>query len=139
MRAVLDPNVLVSALLSPGGTAAGALRAWLHGEFELVVSPLLLEELERALGYPKLRKRIEPEEARRFRELLAETATMAENPSDPPSVRSGDPDDDYLIALAASERAVLVSADEHLLELEGKIPVYSPAGFHSRFLTESEV
>lgn len=39
MRAVLDPNVLVSALLSPTGTPARIVLAWAEGRFELVVSP----------------------------------------------------------------------------------------------------
>lgn len=55
MRAVLDPNVLVSAVLSPRGAPADVLRAWHDGRFELVVSPHLLDGLERVLAYPKLR------------------------------------------------------------------------------------
>jgi predicted nucleic acid-binding protein len=40
----------------------------------------------------------------------------------PPS-RSVDPADDYLLALAESERAILVSADEHLLEPADELSV----------------
>jgi hypothetical protein len=58
LRAVLDPNVLISALLAPAGTPAAILRAWSAGAFELVASPLLLAELERALAYPNLRASI---------------------------------------------------------------------------------
>jgi len=133
VRAVLDPNVLISALLSPGGAPAQVLMAWLHGEFELIVSPLVLQELARALGYPKLRRLIEADETHRFVDLLARAATMAADPEDAETVRSRDPGDDYLIALAASERAVLVSGDRHLLELEGQIPVFTPAAFLARF------
>jgi predicted nucleic acid-binding protein len=42
---------------------------------------------------------------------------------------SVDPGDDYLIALASSQRAALVSGDKHLLDLAGKIPVFSPREF----------
>ncbi len=58
MRAVLDPNVIMSAVLAPAGSPTKVLQGWLDGDFELVVSPLLLAELERAHGYPKLRKRV---------------------------------------------------------------------------------
>ena len=58
MRAVLDPNVIIAGLLSPSGGPAHVLQAWELGEFELVVSPALLEELARAITYPKLRGRI---------------------------------------------------------------------------------
>ena len=136
MRAVLDPNVIISALLSPDGAPARALLAWLRGEFELVVSPLLLAELKRALAYPKLRRRIEPQEARRVMELLSSSAKVAANPGEPPPVRSRDPGDDYLIALASGERALLVSGDEHLLELAEDIPVLSPARFLTRLTLE---
>lgn len=40
-----------------------------------------------------------------------------------------DPDDDYLIALAHSQNAVLVSGDSHLLDLSGGAPILSPADF----------
>ncbi len=129
MRAVLDANVMISALLSSDGAPASAVRAWLEGRFELVVSPLLLRELKRALAYPKLRKRIGPEEAGRVLELLGSSATVVEDPSGPPPVRSPDAGDDYLIALANAERAALVSGDEHLLGLPGDLPVFSPADF----------
>jgi uncharacterized protein len=129
VRAVLDPNVIISGLLSPTGTTARVLRAWERGEFELVVSAALLEELERALAYPKLRRRISEEDARAVLHWLAESATSANDPKAPPAVTSADPGDDYLIALAESRRAILVSGDQHLLDLADEIPVFPPALF----------
>jgi len=129
VRSVLDPNVLISALLSPDGAPARTLIAWLDGEFEVLVSPLLLAELERALAYSKLRKRIEPDEAARFVEWLRRTATLVDDPDDPPPIESADPGDDYLIALASFRDAALVSGDRHLLGLSGELPVYRPARF----------
>ena len=132
MWAVLDPNVLISALLSPNGRAADVVRAWRRGEFDLIVSPLLVEELERALTYPKLRRRIPEEDAHDFVRWLLESATLASDPDEEPPAHSSDPGDDYLIALAASRRALLVSGDSHLLDLSGEIPVESPARFLKR-------
>ncbi len=129
MRAVLDPNVILSGLLSPGGNAAQLLRAWEGGEFELIVSVALLEELGRALGYSKLRRRIPEEEAGRVLQWLSESATVAGDPTIEAPVRSADPGDDYLIALASSAQAILVSGDKHLLDLADQIPVLEPAGF----------
>lgn len=129
MRAVLDPNVIISALLSPGGAPAQLLRAWRQGAFELIVSGALLAELENALAYPKLRKRITAEESRRVLLWLAGSARIADDPEDPPEVRSPDPGDDYLVALAQNEAAVIVSGDGHLLQLAGSVPVFSPARF----------
>jgi putative PIN family toxin of toxin-antitoxin system len=129
VRAVLDPNVLISALLSRDGAPARVLRSWFDGGFELIVSERLLAELERALAYPKLRKRVEATEATEFVELLHRGANVRPDPSDPPSVRSADADDDYLIALAESTHAVLVSGDRHLLALAERAPICTPADF----------
>ena len=129
MRAVLDPNVLISALLSRDGVPAQVLRAWLDGFFELIVSDRLLNELERALSYPKLRKRVEPSEAIEFSELLRRGARLLDDPADAPSVRSPDPGDDYIIALAETAQAMIVSGDKHLLGLVQQLPVFSPADF----------
>jgi putative PIN family toxin of toxin-antitoxin system len=127
VRVVLDPNILISAMLSPSGAPARLLARWLAGDFELIASRQLLAELERALTYPKLRERIQPEKAARFMEFLHLRAEDVEDVPDPPR-RSPDPDDDYLIALSASARAVLVSGDAHLLGLAGSIPAYSAQG-----------
>jgi len=129
VRAILDSNVVISGLLSRTGSPAQVLLAWQEGRFELIVSPWLLEELGRALAYSKLRKRIPPEEATAAVGWLAEGATLVDDPPDEPPIRSQDPGDDYLIALAAQQRAALVSGDRHLLALAGRIPVYAPREF----------
>ena len=129
MRAILDPNVIISALLSRDGTPAQLLRAWLEGRFELVVSPMLLEELERALAYPKLRERIRPDEAEALVAWLRREANVRDDPTEPPGSHSADPGDDYLLALAERERAALVSGDRHLLALSEELPVLTPREF----------
>lgn len=133
MRAVLDVNVIISALLAPHGSPARVLRRWIEGAFALVVSPLLLAELERALGYPKLRDRITEDEADTLIELLRREAQLVDDPPGPPDVASPDPDDEYVIALAAATRSVIVSGDRHLLGLADSIPVYTPAEFLETF------
>jgi uncharacterized protein len=129
VRAVLDVNVVVSALLSPAGAPARVLIAWQQGRFEIIVSPLLLEELARTLRYPKLRRHISPQEAKRVVTWLSAEARLQSDPAGPSPVRSADPGDDYLIALAIAADAVLVSGDDHLLSLSGELPIYSPARF----------
>ena len=129
MRAVLDVNVIVSALLSPSGTPARIVEAWQDGRFDILVSPLLLGELQRTLTYPKLMRRIAPESTDRIIDWLARFAILVDDPATAPPVRSSDPDDDHLIALAAKERAVLVSGDDLLLSLRPGLPIHSPAEF----------
>jgi putative PIN family toxin of toxin-antitoxin system len=128
VRALLDANVLVSALLSRTGAPARIVSLWLAGEFELVVSELLLAELERALAYAKVRARIPAEDAAELLVLLRETAVVATDPDTPPR-RSPDPGDDYLLALAETQGAVLVTGDQHLLGLADRFPIRTPRAF----------
>ena len=128
MRAVLDPNVLIASLLSRSGAPARIVSCWLAGEFELVVAEALLAELARALAYPAIRERITADEASAFVGLLRQTVPPAPDP-EAPARHSADPGDDYLLALAEAELAVLVSGDQHLLALAGELPIFTPRAF----------
>lgn len=132
MRAVVDVNVLISGALSAKGSSARILRATRDGRFELVISELLLAELTRTLAYPKLKKRIPAEKAAAFANWAREHDTLAEDPASPPPVGSRDPDDDYLLALAISHRAYLVTGDEDLLVLSSDLPILTPAQFATK-------
>lgn len=132
MRAVLDVNVLISASFAAEGACSSALLArWLAGEFELVASEVLLDELRRALAYPKLRSRISGGQAEAFVDLLRRGTTVAASRDTPPPRRSRDPGDDYLVALAAATDSILVTWDGDLLAL-GELPVESPPAFLAR-------
>ena len=128
MRAVVDVNVLVSSVLSRSGAPARLISAWLDGAFEMVVSPMLLDELRRVLAYPKIRTRIPEVDAEQLIVLLGR-ALAREDPLTGPNVEITDPDDAYLVALAATERAVLVTGDRGLLALADRIPVMAPGDF----------
>lgn len=52
MRVVLDPNVLVSAAISPAGPPRQILTAWTNERFDLIVSPAVLDELADVLARP---------------------------------------------------------------------------------------
>jgi len=129
VRAVLDANVLISAVLSRHGSPARLLVAWQAGSFELIVSPMLIAELRRAFAYPKLRHRVRPEDADAFVDWIARSAIVADDPVDSTTIRSADPGDDYLLALASAERALLVSGDAHLTSLAGRAPILAPPAF----------
>lgn len=128
-RAVLDPGVLVSALITPTGRPAKLLLAARAGDFELIVSPQLLDELEAVLRREKFRRYVDLDGVTAYLDLLRRDAQLAADPETPPPIRCTDPDDDYLIALAHSQSAALISGDSDLLELAKEIPVFSPADF----------
>jgi len=130
VRVVLDPNVLVSAVISAAGPPREIVMAWVEGHFDLVASPALIGELRDVLARPRLRRWVSEATATEFIDGLAQDALMIDDP--PPLARlSPDPDDDYLIALARSAEAdYLVSGDRHLLDLADQLPpVLTPRAF----------
>jgi len=136
VRAVLDVNVFISALLAPTGAPARLFMRWLAGDFELIVSERLFSELARALAYPKVRPRVSREEARALIDLLRATATISLDAKKPARI-SRDHADDYLLSLAVSSSSVLVSGDRDLLEMASDFPIYSPASFLAKLVGDS--
>ena len=130
IRAVLDTNVYVAALLSRDGSPARIIRALGDGLLDTVVCPRLLAELRGVLARPKIAERVDAARAEDFMQWLGRVATTVPDPGVIAQV-SPDPDDDYLIALALIGRAeVIVSGDAHLLGLTDTSPrTLSPATF----------
>jgi uncharacterized protein len=129
-RAVLDTNVLVSALCSPGGGSARLLLELRSGAFELVMSPLLLLELRDVLRRDKFRRYVSEAEADAYLELIRSEAVVRADPGPSSDPLSADPDDEYLIDLARDARVdALVTGDAHLLDLRAIIPAMTPAEF----------
>ncbi len=59
-RCILDTNILVSALIVPGGIPAYLYQCWRTGLFTLITSEDQLDELRRVTRYPRVRKYIRP-------------------------------------------------------------------------------
>src|SRR5574341_601743 len=119
IRAVLDANVLVSGILSPGGTPGAVMAAWRQQRFLLITSLALLTEIDRVLTSPKI-ARWHGWSAPRLRAFLAELAHFSlQTPGEPRlTVVKADPDDDrYLEAAVEGNAEYLVSGDQHLLAL----------------------
>jgi putative PIN family toxin of toxin-antitoxin system len=117
LRAVLDTNVVLSALVFGGGSTATVRQAWQSGRLKPLVSTTTAQELIRVLAYPKFRL-----SAGDQRELLAdylpdaEAMTLPEPPPRVPDCR--DPDDLPFLHLAAAGKAdLLVTGDADLLSL----------------------
>lgn len=106
-RAVVDPGVLIAGLISAIGSPAGILAAVGDGAFDPIVCPMLLAEVRRALGYPKLQRYVSDDDADAFVAWLATTAIIFPDPAVIPQV-SRDAGDDYLFALALDAAAACV-------------------------------
>jgi uncharacterized protein len=129
VRVILDPNVLVSAVVTPG-VSADLLDRWLTDRpFQLVVCPILIAELRGVLARPKFRRWITTEEATAFVDLLEREAEPWVDPVEVPPA-TGDPKDDYLVAVHRSCQAdLLVSGDSDLLDWQ---PTTSPSSPQAR-------
>lgn len=122
--------MIVSALLTPGGPPAEAVRRWADGQFDLVASPLWLEELYDVVGRPKFARSLRIEDVAHVRSLIVHQAVLFEDPPAQPGL-TPDPDDDYLVAIARAAHAdLIVSGDSHLTSLVGaRPPVVAPRAF----------
>ena len=135
-RAVLDTNVLVSALITPAGAPARLLAEFRSGAFELVVSPLLLTELRDVLSREKIRRYVSPSEADAYVDLIRRDSIVSVDPEPSGEMDSIDPDDQYLIELARSARVdVIVTGDARLLDMRHVWPIVTPAGFLASLAT----
>ena len=118
LRALLDANVLISAAIRPSGPPGQIVIALLAQRFELILSPVIIEEVERALALPKVRKYLrEPKEALRW---LADIVAIADLVQDTGKVAGicRDPADDAVLAAAVEGRVgAIVTGDDDLLAL----------------------
>lgn len=118
-RAVLDANVLVSAIVSPKGIPAKVLTAWEAERFHLVLFEAVLYEIDRVLRYPRIarRHRWSEERLRGFIGDLAHLAIMTPGAVYLTVIAEDPSDDRYLECAIEGEAEYIVSGDQHLLEL----------------------
>jgi putative PIN family toxin of toxin-antitoxin system len=132
-RVVVDTNVLVSAL-GWGGAPRQIVNLCLRDEIQVVLSPPILQGLERVLRYPKFSF---PEETVvGYLEMLTEIAYLVVLEFHL-QVVAEDPSDDRVLECALAGRVeFIVSGDRHLKSLGsfGGIKILAPA----TFLTELE-
>lgn len=133
LRVVIDANVYVSAYVRPEGPPGQIIERFLRDvAFELIVSDQIIEEVLRALAYPKIRKlrrtNVDPEL------WFEDIVVLAQPVSGEYAVTavSEDPDDDKYLAAAVEGRAVfVVTGDPDLLDIrehEG-VRIITPRAF----------
>ena len=137
LRAVLDTNVTVSALVFDRGVMTWLRHAWQKQLFTPLIDESGMRELVRVLGYPKFRL-----DQEKIRDLLGDYLPYAEVVA-PRSdgLRSHlplcrDPDDQPFLFLADAGNAdVLVTGDKALLDLDRNtiLKIETAASFRSRF------
>ncbi len=115
IRAVLDTNIIVSALLF-SGPPSQLVSAWQSGRLRPVVSAPVLKEYIRVLAYPKFKLTSAEIHGLIDEELLPFIETVNSTPIVIPRLR--DPDDAKFIACAVGGGVRwVVSGDDDLLSL----------------------
>ena len=115
LRAVLDTNVLVSAMISDGKPRQ-LFRKGIEGQFTILTSDLMLKELAYVLHRPKFKTN--PSEIHRITLALHNSAEVVDVKTKLKIVKE-DPKDNVVIETAYDGHAdMIVTGDRHLLLLE---------------------
>jgi len=115
IRAVLDTNVIVSALIYKA-VAFPVVVAWQQHRFQLLVSTRLLEEYIRVFHYPKFHLTQREIANLVYQELVPFITPV--KVARTPRVIHADPSDNHVLACAVAGKAdLIVSGDHHVLRL----------------------
>lgn len=113
-RVVIDPNVFISATITPNGALGPVLNLIDSGLLLPVVTQHMVNEVTDVLGRPKLATYVRPEAGAAFEEQMRRLGEWHSDIVDPPAV-TRDPKDDYLVALAlATGVGTTTSGDDDL-------------------------
>lgn len=134
MRAVVDTSILIRALIKPAGTVGPVLTHLRTGDYVLLYSQSILEELVDVLSRPRLRGKygIDDEAITTTIELILLRGEGLEPTQRIAACR--DPRDDKFLEVAVAGKAeAVVTGDEDLLTLHPfhDIPIVQPAAFLS--------
>jgi putative PIN family toxin of toxin-antitoxin system len=140
MRAVIDTNILVRAVIKPQGTVGPILLRLRRGDYTLLYSQPLLEELVDVLSRPRLRRKygVNDDDIKTIISLILLRGEVV-TPTQPITVCRDPKDNKFLEAAVAGQAEAIVSGDEDLLILDPfvGIPILRSAAFLQR-LDEQE-
>ena len=132
IRAVVDTNILVRAVIKPTGSVGPVLQRLRRREYSLLISRATLDELVEVLYRPRLRTKYELSD--RVLRATIRLIVLRGELLQPGRriIACRDPRNDKFLEVAVSGRAqVIVSGDEDLLTLHPfeRIPIVAPARF----------
>ena len=108
-RAVVDTNILVSALLSPSGPPGAVAQAIRHGVLQPVVCAEIIEEYVDVLHRPRLD--LEPRKVDELIALIEAQAQWVRVPQYLPAKNLPDPDDWPFIAAAIAADCPVITGN----------------------------
>jgi len=139
LRVVLDTNVIISGTIMDYGAPSQILKSWQKGDFVVVVSQPILQEVDRVFHYPRIKSKRHLTE----RDIETVLCTLQTYGLSTPAemeikVISEDPEDNkFIVAAVEGDADYIVSGDWHLRNLKSYrgIRIVSPSEF-VRILSE---
>ncbi len=132
-RVVIDTNVLTSGIIQRSGFPFNVIKLWENAFVVIITSLATIEEAERVLHYPKIKKnyKLTNEDINHILSNLFKYSVFAENLSTLNIIKE-DPADNTILATAVSGKAdYIISGDAHLLNLNNfrGIEIVTPKRF----------
>ena len=132
LRAIIDTNVFVSGLLG-SSTCRKIFSAFKEYSFQVIISPILFEELESVVNRPKFHQFINTEEKQELLTFIKYQALFV-TPHEKINACRDTEDNKLLECLSTAKPDWLVSSDKDLLVLKTfrNIPILTPREFLNR-------
>jgi putative PIN family toxin of toxin-antitoxin system len=132
MRIAIDTNLLIAALMRPGGTSARIVEEWLDGRLEVVASPATIREAELVLGGGWLARLVSREAVEQLLEALRTRSVLVMEPAPISDLRLKDEGDRRLVeaSVAGGARYVVTTDREFLSQRRyGEVEFVTPGEF----------
>ncbi len=124
VKAVIDTNIWVSSLLNPFGFPARLRTSFEDGDFSVVISVSMLEELADVLNRPKIKDKFKIEE-----EDIAKLLFLIEDRAEDVNISGNvticrDKDDDIIIETAIKGKAEYLVTRDDDIKFDRKVSLF---------------
>jgi len=133
LRVVLDTNVIISGTITDYGAPFQILKSWEKGDFVIIVSEPILQEIERVLHYPHIKneRRLTDQDIGNVLQLLRIYGINIPAEIEIEAVPEDPEDNKFIVAAVEGDADYIVSGDRHLRDLKSyrDIEIVSPSEF----------
>lgn len=133
LRVVLDTNVIISGAITDHGAPFHILKNWENGDFILIVSEPILQEVERVFHYPriKVKRHLTDRDIENMLRLLRTYSINVPGDLEIDAIIDDPADIKFIVAALEGDADYIVSGDRHLVSLGSyrQIGIVSPSDF----------
>lgn len=139
-RAVVDTNLIVSAIATISTIPYYLFEAWRKGEYILVTSPAIIEEITEVLSRPEKKFSLTGGEIAKVIKTLTDYAFVTSGKLEVRVVKKDADDDKFIAAALEGSASHIVTGDKDLLsvrEYQG-IKIVTARNFLEKYLRKTE-